>query len=107
MTGPAASGSGQPVATPADALAVATELAKRFRHVVVTLGGDGLVYAGADEAPFALPAIPVKLVSTHGAGDEFIGVLAAGLVRGKSMRAALESANAAAARLVATPESER
>jgi ribokinase len=103
----AADVSGQPVDTPSDALVVAAELARRFLHVVVTLGGDGLVYAGADEAPFALPAIPVKLVSTHGAGDEFIGVLAAGLVQGKSMRAALESANAAAAKLVATPESER
>jgi len=103
----AADVSGQPVDTPSDALVVAAELAKRFLHVVVTLGGDGLVYAGADETPFALPAIPVKLVSTHGAGDEFIGVLAAGLVQGKSMRAALESANATAAKLVATPESER
>ena len=40
-------------------------------------------------------------------GDEFIGVLAAGLVRGEAMRPALEAANAAAARLVSTPENER
>jgi len=103
----AADVSGRPVETPSDALVVAAELAQRFLHVVVTLGGDGLVYAGADEAPFALPAIPVKLVSTHGAGDEFIGVLAASLARGQPMREALQAANAAAARLVATPENER
>lgn len=99
--------SGCAVACPPDALAVATQLAERFPHVVVTLGGDGLVYAGAEAAPFALPAIPVCLVSTHGAGDEFIGVLASSLARGDSMREALEEANAAAATLVATPESER
>ena len=64
-------------------------------------------HAGPDEAPYALPAVPVRLVSTHGAGDEFIGVLAAGLVRGEAMRPALEAANAAAARLVSTPENER
>lgn len=103
----AADVSGREVACPADALPVAAELAKRFPHVVVTLGGDGLVYAGADEVPYALPAVPVRLVSTHGAGDEFIGVFAAGLVRGQGMRAALDAANIAAAKLVATPESER
>lgn len=95
------------VDSPSDALGVAAELAKRFLHVVVTLGGDGLVYAGAEAAPFALPAVPVRLISTHGAGDEFIGVLASNLARGNSMRKSLEEANAAAARLVATPESER
>lgn len=73
---------------------------------MVTLGGDGLVYAGANDAPFALAAVAVKLVSTHGAGDEFIGVLAACIARGKPMREALEAANAAAAKLVATPERE-
>ncbi|SCM71438.1 PfkB domain protein [uncultured Pleomorphomonas sp.] len=103
----AADVSGREVAGPSDALAVAAELAGRFPHVVVTLGGDGLVYAGADKAPYALPAIPVRLASTHGAGDEFIGVLAAGLAQGKGIRVALEAANAAAAKLVATPESER
>ena len=103
----AADVSGREVTGPSDALGVAAELAQRFLHVVVTLGGDGLVYAGADEAPYALPAVPVRLVSTHGAGDAFIGVLAAGLVRGEAMRPALEAANAAAARLVSTPENER
>jgi ribokinase len=59
------------------------------------------------KSPFSLPAVAVKLVSTHGAGDEFIGVLAACIARGKPMREALEAANAAAAKLVATPKSQR
>lgn len=103
----AADVSGETVDGPADALRVAASLARDFPHVVVTLGGDGVVYAGADGTSFALPAVPVRLVSTHGAGDEFIGVLAGRLARGDAMAGALGEANAAAARLVATPENER
>ncbi len=100
--------SGRPIGGPDDALVVAADLARRFPHVVVTLGGDGVVYAGEEAtAPFAIPAVPVKLVSTHGAGDEFIGVLASSLARGQAMRRALDEANAAAARLVSTPECDR
>jgi ribokinase len=99
--------SGRSVGGPDDAVAAARLLAKHFPHVVVTLGGDGVVYAGADSEPFALPAIPVVVASTHGAGDEFIGVLSVCLARGKDMRAALTAANAAAAKLVSAPEHER
>jgi ribokinase len=99
--------SGQPVRGQAEALAAATSLSLRFAHVVVTLGGDGLVYAGTDGGPFALPARSVKVASTHGAGDEFIGVFAARLATGDGIRTALDAANAAAARLVETPEAER
>lgn len=99
--------SGRVVGGPAEALAAARDLASRFPHVVVTLGGDGLVYSGAAEAAFSLPGLPVKVLSAHGAGDEFIGVLAAALVRGETMQKALAAANAAAARLVSTPEALR
>jgi ribokinase len=47
------------------------------------------------------------VVSTHGAGDEFVGAFAAGLARGHRVEAALAAANAAAALLVATPERQR
>lgn len=74
--------------------------------VIVTLGGEGLVLAGAGMADF-LPAHPVKVVSTHGAGDAFIGALAAEWARGASLGAAAAFGQAAAALLVSKPVNDR
>ncbi|CCV15097.1 ribokinase [Mesorhizobium sp. STM 4661] len=74
---------------------------------IVTAGGEGVAYRDRDGQAFALAAIPVKIVSTHGAGDEFVGAFAAGLARGQPIEAAIAAANGAAALLVATPERER
>jgi ribokinase len=74
---------------------------------IVTAGGGGVACCDRTGEAFALPAIPVKLVSTHGAGDEFVGALAAALARGQDIRAAVTAANAASALLVSTPEAER
>ncbi|MCP9232146.1 PfkB family carbohydrate kinase [Mesorhizobium sp. LMG 17147] len=70
-------------------------------------GGEGVAYCDCNGLAFALPAMPVEVVSTHGAGDEFFGAFAAGLARGDPVEAVLAVANAAAASLVATPERER
>ena len=67
------------------------------RSVVVTLGGEGLVVAAKGEAVIELPAISVHVKSTHGAGDCFVGVLAAELAKGTSLVAACHVANAQAA----------
>ena len=80
-------------------------LAERFPVVVVTAGGDGVACATRDGDAFSVDAIKVELVSTHGAGDEFTGVLASELARGSEIRAAIASANQAAAVLVSTPRS--
>jgi ribokinase len=80
-------------------------LAKTFPIVVVTAGGDGVACATREGDAFLVEAIKVKLVSTHGAGDEFTGVLASELARGSGIRAAIEAANRAAAVLVSTPRS--
>ncbi|ESY16666.1 MULTISPECIES: ribokinase [unclassified Mesorhizobium] len=94
-----------------DTLAGAAEAARRlidtYPSAIVTAGGEGVAYCDRTGAAFALAAVPVKVVSTHGAGDEFVGAFAAGLARGHPMEAAIATANAAAASLVATPEGER
>ncbi|TIM40140.1 MAG: ribokinase [Mesorhizobium sp.] len=78
-----------------------------YPAAIVTAGGEGVAYCDRDGQAFALSALPVKVVSTHGAGDEFVGAFAAGLARGHRVEAALAAANAAAALLVATPERQR
>jgi ribokinase len=74
--------------------------------VIVTLGGDGLVVADAGGASRA-PAQAVKVVSTHGAGDAFIGALAAEWARGASLASAARFGQAAAALLVSRAADKR
>jgi ribokinase len=73
---------------------------------IVTLGGDGLVVArrGATDV---LPAYRVKVVSTHGAGDAFIGALAAEWARGAGLGPAASFGQAAAALLVSSAIDDR
>lgn len=87
----------------AGALGAARLLAKTYPAAVVTAGGEGLACATNPGEEFLIEAIKVRLVSTHGAGDEFTGVLAAEIARGTSMETALRAANHAAAVLVSTP----
>ena len=68
--------------------------------VVITLGGEGLVLCSPASAIQEIAPIAVKVTSTHGAGDCFVGVLAAGLARGQALREACTAANAAAAAFV-------
>jgi ribokinase len=89
------------------AAAVAQTLAAHHPAVVVTAGGDGVALCDATTGVLTLPGIPVRVASTHGAGDAFVGTLAARLALGETMLDALTRANAEAARLVATPEAER
>jgi ribokinase len=71
--------------------------------VVVTAGDLGLALAERGGTPYAEAAHSVKLVDTHGAGDAFIGALAARLASGGSIAEAVRFANAAAALFVSTP----
>jgi ribokinase len=89
------------------ALQAARRLARHYPEAVVTAGGAGVAYANANGRGVVLEAVNVEVESTHGAGDEFIGVLAAELARGADMDVALRRANLAAATLVSTPESLR
>jgi len=83
--------------------ATASALARRLgRTVIATLGPDGAVAATA-EGLIRVPALPVEVVDTTGAGDTFCGVLAAYLDRGAGMAAAMRMA-AIAGSLACTKE---
>ena len=85
----------------------AAALALRFKAAIVTAGGDGVAFCGAGGQRAVLPGLKVTVASTHGAGDTFVGTLAARLALGETMSVALAVANQEAAKLVATPESAR
>jgi ribokinase len=63
--------------------------------VIVTLGGEG-ARAATPTAQFSVPALKVEPVDTVGAGDTFVGYLAAGLDRGLDLEAAMRRAGVAA-----------
>jgi ribokinase len=90
-----------------DAERAAENLTSRFASVVVTAGGDGVAFHDDAGNKVSLPSVPVEVQSTHGAGDMFVGTLAARIAKGDGIRDALNAANTAAAKLVATPERER
>lgn len=95
------------VASLESAAEAAATLASRFRSAIVTAGADGVAFCGENGQRVILPGLPVKVASTHGAGDTFVGTLAAWLALGDTMSAALTVANQEAAKLVSTPESAR
>lgn len=80
-------------ATPPEA--AATLAARGPAAVIVTLGAEGLILW--DGALHCAPARPVRVASTHGAGDAFIGALAAEAARGAGLREAAAFGQAAAA----------
>jgi len=61
-------------------------------NLLKTLGADGVSYKGVQYSGF-----PVDVVSTHGAGDMFVGALASQVVYGTNMAGAIKFAQAAAA----------
>lgn len=95
------------VDTLAQALTAAQSLTRLCPIVVVTAGGEGVACADRAGGSMTIAAESIKVESTHGAGDQFVGVFAAALASGSSLEAALRAANHAAAVLVGTPESLR
>jgi len=95
--GEAASLTGQQVTDAAQAQAAARTLRARGpAHVVITLGAAGLVHATGDDIDH-LAAPAAHAVDSTGAGDTFVGALAASLAQGLAPIAALRWGQAAAA----------
>jgi len=93
---------GRELHTMDDILAAARSFVdKGVRHVVVSLGKDGVLYVGEDGA-FCAPEIPVEVHSTVGAGDALVGGLLYGLIKRGSMREALRAGAAAGTASVMT-----
>ena len=89
--------SGGPIGDRGEAASALSRVGGRIKNVIVTLGGDGLVIKSADGTISAIAAKRVKVVSSHGAGDCFVGALAAKVASNASVAEAAEFANAAAA----------
>ncbi|ABD55026.1 PfkB family carbohydrate kinase [Jannaschia sp. CCS1] len=65
--------------------------------VILTLGGDGVVFAEPGRAVQSQAARRVSVHSTHGAGDVFVGAYAAAILAGQSLSEAIQLGQAAAA----------
>ncbi len=91
---------GAPVNNRSSAHAILKAQREAACSVVVTLGGDGLVVSTPDGKVTEIAPVPVKVTSTHGAGDCFVGTLAAQLALGSSLVAACQFANQSAADFV-------
>lgn len=75
--------------------------------VIVTLGAAGLVFASRHDVR-SMPAPKVEVISSHGAGDAFIGALASVLAGAEAdPERSIAFAQAAAALTVATPSEDR
>ena len=76
----------------------AEDLARGFGlDLVLTLGARGADWLAADGTRTHQPALPVQVVDTTGAGDTFVGALAAALAAGQGMAPAMAAATGAAA----------
>ncbi len=97
---------GQTVQSRSDARRAISAMTKTFRAVVITLGGEGLVLSNETQAIHEIEPILVEVVSTHGAGDCFVGTLSAELANGGSLLSACQRANQRAATFVSQANKE-
>jgi ribokinase len=66
------------------------------RTVVITVGDRGAIVVTKD-ATFHVPAFPVTVIDTNGAGDAFTAALAVAVGEGKPLKDAIDFASSAAA----------
>ena len=73
-------------------------------RMVVTMGGEGAVYASAEGEKGTVPAVNVDIVDTTGCGDAFFSGVCIGLTYGKSLEAACQIGTRLASSVIATRE---
>lgn len=88
----------------ADPIGAAQALRERFGlgSVVLTLGGEGSAYAGA-EGCFRQAAVPAEAVDTTGAGDTYAGFFLGGVLSRLDVPTAMRYASTAAAIAISRP----
>lgn len=86
-----------------DPLEAARLLSRGGGHVVVTLGAEGAVLVDAGGQVHRQPGLPARAIDTTGAGDSFVGVLAAALSQGRDLPEAMRRGVAAGALAVERP----
>jgi ribokinase len=94
---------GEPVATVDEAMIAAAVLASRARSVVLTLGSRGACWAAAGTVQHVPAPTVTEVVDTTGAGDAFVGALAARLADGAGLADAVSLAVEIAAVSVTRP----
>ena len=75
-----------------------------IRSMVVTLGGDGAVYADLEGNKGSVPAKDVQVKDTTGAGDAFCAGVSIGLTHGKTLGEAVEIGSSLAASVISSME---
>ena len=78
--------------------------AAKIPSMVVTMGGDGAVYANLQGEKGICPARKVQVKDTTGAGDSFCAGVAIGITYGKTMAEAVEIGTALAASVIISSE---
>ena len=76
----------------------------RIPQMVVTMGGDGAVYADSEGNQGVYPALKVDVVDTTGAGDAFFAGVCVGLTYGKTLREACGIGTRLASTVICTSE---
>ena len=79
--------------------------AAQIPSMIVTMGGDGAVYADMNGDKGWCPARKVEVKDTTGAGDSFCAGVAIGLTYGKSLEEACQIGSMLAASVIVTTES--
>lgn len=83
--------------------AAAQALAEDKRTVIIRLGAQGAMAVAAGQDPVTVPAFPVKVVDTLGAGDAFNAGFIAACIEGQPLAEAVRWGNAVAAQKISQP----
>ena len=92
--------------TPDEMVAILSAKVKaaRIKSMIVTMGGDGAVYADMNGDKGFCPARKVEVKDTTGAGDSFCAGVAIGLTYGKSLAESCDIGAMLAASVIVTTE---